>query len=149
MFNGLSTSLLGYGNKKIFIDLVLVCVYSILCLFSHWSVGLFGLSVYFSRRSLTGQWDSVRFIGLFGLSVYFSMHPPTAQWDSVRLIGLFGLSVYFTMHSPTGQWDSVRLDQLRMGLRRQQRGNVSPRGGFWIERNPFHPCIDRPVVNHD
>ena len=23
-------------------------------------------------RSLTGQWDSVRFIGLFGLSVYFS-----------------------------------------------------------------------------
>ena len=41
----------------------------------------------------------------------------------------------------------VRLDKLRMGLGRQQRGNVSPRGGFWIERNPFHPCIDRPVVN--
>jgi hypothetical protein len=36
---------------------------------------------------------------------------------------------------------------MRMGFRRQQRGNVSPRGGFWIERNPFHPCIDRPVVN--
>ena len=31
MFNGLSTSLLGYGNKKILIDWVLVCVYSILC----------------------------------------------------------------------------------------------------------------------
>ena len=29
--------------------------------------------VYCSMRSLTGQWDSVRFIGLFGLSVYFSM----------------------------------------------------------------------------
>merc|ERR1739844_671764 len=29
--------------------------------------------VYFSMRSLTGQWDSVRFIGLFGLLVYFSM----------------------------------------------------------------------------
>ena len=28
--------------------------------------------VYFSMRSLTGQWDSVRFIGLFGLLVYFS-----------------------------------------------------------------------------
>ena len=28
--------------------------------------------VYFSMHSLTGQWDSVRFIGLFGLSVYFS-----------------------------------------------------------------------------
>ena len=38
MFNGLSTSLLGYGNKKILIDWVLVCVYSILCLFSHWSI---------------------------------------------------------------------------------------------------------------
>ena len=99
MFNGLSTSLLGYGNKKILIDWVLVCVYSILCLFSHWSVGLFGLSVYFSMRSLTGQWDSVRFIGLFGLSVYFSMHSLTGQWDSVQFIGLFGLSVYFAMRS--------------------------------------------------
>ena len=39
---------------------------------SHWSVGLFCLLVYFSMRSLTGQWYSVRFIGLFGLSVYFS-----------------------------------------------------------------------------
>ena len=31
MFNGLSTSLLGYGNKTILIDWALVCVYSILC----------------------------------------------------------------------------------------------------------------------
>ena len=64
-------------------------------------------------RSLTGQWDSVRFIGLFGLSVYFSMgslnkpNKPvyfsmrslTGQLDSVRFIGLFGLSVYFSMRS--------------------------------------------------
>ena len=84
--------------------------------------------VYFSMRSLTGQWDSVRFIGLFGLLVYLSMHFLTGQWDSVRFIGLFGLLVYqficqcilsldsaivssllvyFTMHSFTGQWDSV------------------------------------------
>ena len=49
--------------------------------------------VYFSMHSLTGQWDSVRFIGL---SVYFSMHSHTGQWDSVRFIGLFGLSVYFS-----------------------------------------------------
>merc|ERR1739842_243550 len=78
-------------------------------------------------RSLTRQWDSVRFIGLFGLLVYFStvyfsmrslnkpnkpvylsMHSLTVQWDSVRFIGLFGLSVYFSMHSHTGEWDSVR-----------------------------------------
>ena len=32
-----------------------------------------GLLVYFSMQSLTGQLDSVRFTGLFGLSVYFSM----------------------------------------------------------------------------
>ena len=45
-------------------------------------------------RSLTGQWDSVRFIGL---SVYLSMRSLTGQWDSDRFIGLFGLSVYFSM----------------------------------------------------
>ena len=33
-------------------------------------------------RSLTGQWDSVRFIGLFGLSVYFSMCSLTVQWEN-------------------------------------------------------------------
>ena len=73
-------------------------------------------------RSLTGQWDSVRFIGLFGLlvyfsmrslnkpnkPVYFSMHSLTGYQESVRFIGLFGLLVYFTMHTFTGEWDCVR-----------------------------------------
>ena len=65
---------------------------------SHWSVGLFCLLVYFSMRSLTGQWYSVRFIGLFGLLVYFSM----------RSLKKPNKPVYFSMHSLTGQWDSVR-----------------------------------------
>ena len=79
---------------------------------SHWSVGLFGLlvyfsivyfsmrslnkpnkPVYFSMRSLTGQWDSVRFIGLFGLLVYFSM----------RSLNKPNKPVYFSMRSLTGQ----------------------------------------------
>ena len=69
--------------------------------------------VYFSMHSLTGQWDSVRFIGLFGLffhvyfsmrslnkpnkPVYFSMRSLTGHQDSVRFIGLFGLLVYFSI----------------------------------------------------
>ena len=58
-------------------------------------------------RSITGEWDSVRFIGLIGLLDYFSMRPInkpikpvyfsmrslTGQWDSVWFIGLFGLLV--------------------------------------------------------
>ena len=72
--------------------------------------------VYFSMRSITGQWDSVWFIGLIGLlvyfstvyfsmhslnkpnkPVYFSMHSLTGHQDSVRFIGLFGLLVYFSI----------------------------------------------------
>ena len=58
--------------------------------------------------SLTGQWDSVRFIGLFGLLVYFSIvffsmrslnKPNKSVYFSmcVRFIGLFGLLVYFSI----------------------------------------------------
>ena len=53
-------------------------------------------------RSLTGQWDSVRFISLFGLSVYFSI-----VYFSMRSLNKPNKPVYFSMHSITGQWDSV------------------------------------------
>ena len=59
-------------------------------------------------HTFTGEWDCVRFIGLFGLlvyfsmrslnkpnkPVYFSMRSLTGHQDSVRFIGLFGLLVY-------------------------------------------------------
>ena len=66
-----------------------------LCLFysmSHWSVGLFGLLVYFSI-----VYFSMHSLNKPNKPVYFSMHSLTGQWDSVRFIGLFGLSVYFSM----------------------------------------------------
>ena len=37
-------------------------------------------------HSLTGYQESVRFIGLFGLLVYFTMHTFTGEWDCVRFI---------------------------------------------------------------
>ena len=54
-------------------------------------------------HTFTGEWDSVRFIGLFGLlvyfsmrslnkpnkPVYFSMRSLTGYQESVRFIGLF------------------------------------------------------------
>ena len=59
--------------------------------------------VYFSMRSITGQWDSVWFIGLIGLLVYFS-----TVYFSMRSINKPNKPVYFSMRSLTGQWDSVR-----------------------------------------
>ena len=46
---------------------------------------LFGLSVYLSMHSQTGQWDSDWF--------YMSMCSLTGQWDSVRTIVVHGSSV--------------------------------------------------------
>ena len=87
---------------------------------------LLGLLVYLKQRylfeKLLNNLDCVRFIGLFGLlvyfsmrslnkpnkPVYFSMRSLTGHQESVRFIGLFGLLVYFTMHTFTGEWDCVR-----------------------------------------
>ena len=87
---------------------------------------LLGLLVYLNQRYLfeksLNNLDCVRFIGLFGLlvyfsmrslnkpnkPVYFSMRSLTGHQESVRFIGLFGLLVYFTMHTFTGEGDCVR-----------------------------------------
>merc|ERR1739840_48750 len=57
-----------------------------------WFIGLIGLLVYFST-----VYFSMRPINKPNKPVYFSMRSLTGQWDSVRFIGLFGLSVYFSM----------------------------------------------------
>ena len=72
-------------------------------------IGLFGLffHVYFSMRSLNKP----------NKLVYFSMRSLTGQWDSVWFIGLFGLLVYFsTVYFSNGTGiTSVRIHRKRSG----------------------------------
>ena len=51
---------------------------------------ILGLLVYLNQRysyeNSLNNMDCVRFIGLFGLLVYFTMHTFTGEWDCVRFI---------------------------------------------------------------
>ena len=118
-------------TKKILIDWVLVCVYSILCptgqlvYLVYWFISpLFifscilsinqinrfispcvisldngivsGLLVYLVYWFISPLFFFMRSLNKPNKTVYFSMRSLTGQWDSVRFIGLFGLSVYFS-----------------------------------------------------
>ena len=69
----------------------------------YWLLGLLVyLNQQYSFEKSLNNLDCVRFIGLFGLLVYFSMRSLTGHQDSVRFIGLFGLSFNAFSHWTMG-----------------------------------------------